>query len=192
LKLTIIQTKENNAMNNNIEVITWDLQEDPRPILNRARAGMTAFFNRAYIEGRIQTTSDPTKYESPRGYHDWNRAIKFSLNTKASEWGAKRMAIIQGILLFHITNRERVEDWTKDCTDALGFDRPTLAVSSGTDDGVSIFVGEQIDTFASRLVRQEIANRVIRDLTSFDRSIEWSPTYEHLAEECRLMAASNN
>jgi hypothetical protein len=49
-------------------------------------------------------------------------------------------------------------------------------------------MGEQISDFASRLVRQEIANRVIRDLTSFDRSIEWSPTYEHLAEECRLMA----
>jgi hypothetical protein len=179
-------------MNNNIEIITWDLLEDPRPILNRARAGMTAFFNRAYIEGQIQTTSDPTNYESPRGYQDWNHAIQFSLNTKRNEWGAKRMAIVQGILLFHITNSERVEDCTKDYTDALGFNRPTLAVSSGTDDGVTIFMGEQISDFASRLVRQEIANRVIRDLTSFDRSIEWSPTYEHLAEECRLMAASNN
>lgn len=175
-------------MNNNIEVIIWDDKEDPRPILNRARAGMVAFFNRAYIEGQIQTTSDPTGYESPRGYQDWNHAIQFFLNTKASEWGAKRMAIIQGIVLFHVTNSERVEDWTKDYTKTLGFNRPTLAVSSGTDDSVSIFVGEQIDDFASRLVRQELANRIIRDLTSFDRSIEWSPSHEHLAEECRLMA----
>lgn len=175
---------------NNIEIITWDDKEDPRPILNRARAGMAAFLNRAYIEGQIQTTSDPTGYESPRGYQDWNHPIQFSLNTKASEWGAKRMAIIQGIVLFHVTNSERVEDWTEDYTDTLGFDRPTLAVSSGTDDSVSIFVGKQISDFASRLVRQELANRLIRDLTGFDRSIEWSPSHEHLAEECRLMANS--
>jgi hypothetical protein len=169
-----------------VEVIVWDDREDERTILNRAKAGMTAFGCRAYIEGSLQVTSDPTEYCSGAGYNDYNTPVQFSLRTKRSEWGAKRMAVFQGVSLFHITNSGSVEDWTSDVTEKLGFNRPTLAVSSGTDAGVTIFVGRQIDAFASRIVQNELAARALRQEDEiYDGTIEWCPDYEKLAAEVR-------
>jgi hypothetical protein len=165
------------------EVIVWDNQDDSRPILNRAKAGMSAFLDRAVIEGYLQITSDPTIYKPGKGYEDYNSPVQFSLTTKRSDWGAKRMAILQGILLFHVTNGDRVESWTPDVTEKLGFDRPTLAVSSGTDGGVTIFVGERVDLFAEQVVRRLIFDRAIRGEDIFDSRIEWCPDYDKLATE---------
>lgn len=133
-----------------------------KSILNRLDAGLNLFGLRAPGKYEICRVEDPTNYKPGRGYHDYNVAIAFKAISAPSQWGGKRMCYAEGMILLHVTNSGSVEDWTNRLDAML---RPVAIVTSGTDDGSTIFVGNQVSDSLATIIQSEISDRVVRGET---------------------------
>ena len=149
-------------------LIFWDSEHDDRAILNRAKAGIVSFLNRSYYYANIvKRENDPTGYIPGRGYHDYNLCVDFSFYTKNNEYGASRMAYIQGSWVFHVTNSGglQIDDYN-----TLRYPHiPVMCVTSGSDKtSATLFTGKQVNKIALDLLKRSFFERSIKGEKPYD------------------------
>lgn len=165
-------------------LIFWDSEHDDRSILNRAKAGKDLFYSRVSFQHQIlKLDNDPTGYEAPRGYHDYNVGVKFFFTSKPSDWGAKRMCVLQGTLLFHITNSNALEHQHYDIKYP---EIPVMCVSSGSDDTATLFTGLMVKDIALDLLNQALLHRYLTGNNPYDEFVtefeDWLGLKNHLLD----------